>query len=86
MEISIDWTVRTCVQLDDRGILHDYAASLEALLASNVYNRCYLFADALKRHALGKATDERREVMGYGESSAPAEDGDGDADTGDVKR
>lgn len=36
--------------------------------------------------SVGKASDDRREVTTYGESSAPAEDGDGDADTGDVKR
>ena len=36
--------------------------------------------------SVGKASDDRREVTTYGESSTPAEDGDGDADTGDVKR
>ena len=33
----------------------------------------------------GKATDDRREVMGGGES-APTEDGDGDGEAGDMKR
>jgi hypothetical protein len=33
----------------------------------------------------GKQTDDRREVIGGGES-APTEDGDGDGEAGDMKR
>jgi hypothetical protein len=33
-----------------------------------------------------KVTDERREFIGGGGGDAPVEDGDGDLDSGDVKR